>query len=83
MRAGQAVRGAALVVRLAPLVVAVGETFHDRPLSLFPEEAVVARSVEKRQREFTTVRHCAREALADLGRTPAASRAGRRGSWAA
>ncbi|MBD0693600.1 4'-phosphopantetheinyl transferase [Streptomyces sp. CBMA123] len=31
------------------------------------EEAAVARAVDKRRREFTTVRHCARTALARLG----------------
>lgn len=35
---------------------------------LFPvEEAIVERSVEKRRREFTTVRACAREAFVQLG----------------
>lgn len=31
------------------------------------EEAVIARAVAKRKREFTTARHCARQALAKLG----------------
>jgi 4'-phosphopantetheinyl transferase EntD len=35
---------------------------------LWPEEeALVANAVEKRKREFTTARHCARQALARLG----------------
>jgi 4'-phosphopantetheinyl transferase EntD len=35
---------------------------------LFPEEeAVISTAVEKRRREFTSVRHCARRALAALG----------------
>jgi 4'-phosphopantetheinyl transferase EntD len=38
---------------------------------LFPEEeAAVARAVDKRRREYTTVRHCARRALAELGHGP-------------
>ncbi|MEV2255116.1 4'-phosphopantetheinyl transferase superfamily protein [Streptomyces sp. NPDC050147] len=38
---------------------------------LFPEEEqVVARAVDKRRKEFTTVRQCARSALAELGLPP-------------
>lgn len=54
---------------LAP-PVAVMESFGDpaEPPPLFPEEErVIARAVDGRRREFTTVRHCAREALAALG----------------
>jgi 4'-phosphopantetheinyl transferase EntD len=53
---------------LPPAVVAV-EAFQDPPgVALFPaEEAAVARAVAKRRSEFTTVRHCARTALAGLG----------------
>lgn len=49
------------------------EAFEEvRGVELFPEElALVRKAVEKRQREFTTVRACARSALADLGRPPA------------
>ncbi|MER5894248.1 4'-phosphopantetheinyl transferase superfamily protein [Streptomyces sp. NPDC001876] len=57
---------------LPPLVTAV-DTFHDsaEPF-LFPEEeALVAKAVAKRRHEFTTVRHCARTALASYGRPPA------------
>ncbi|WP_329209891.1 4'-phosphopantetheinyl transferase superfamily protein [Streptomyces sp. NBC_00683] len=57
---------------LPPLVTAV-DTFHDsaEPF-LFPEEeALVARAVAKRRHEFTTVRHCARTALASYGLPPA------------
>ncbi|MER7008109.1 4'-phosphopantetheinyl transferase superfamily protein [Dactylosporangium sp. NPDC000555] len=40
---------------------------------LWPEEeALVAGSVEKRRLEFTTARHCARQALAGLGVPPVA-----------
>ncbi len=39
---------------------------------LFPEEErLLGQAVEKRRLEFTTVRHCAREALARLGLPPA------------
>ncbi|WP_406691129.1 4'-phosphopantetheinyl transferase superfamily protein [Saccharopolyspora sp. ID03-671] len=45
------------------------ELFTDPPEArLFAEEtAVVARAVDKRRREFTAVRHCARTALAEIG----------------
>ncbi len=56
---------------LAPPVVGA-EVFDDPPeLELFAaEEAVVARAVDKRRREFATVRRCARAALAQLGVPP-------------
>ncbi|WP_280922828.1 4'-phosphopantetheinyl transferase superfamily protein [Streptomyces sp. MZ04] len=57
---------------LAAAPVAVVETLED-PADpfLFPEEAdVVAKAVEKRRREFATVRQCARAALAGLGVPP-------------
>lgn len=59
---------------LLPAEVAVAEAFDDpEDAVLFPgEEAVIARSVAKRQREFTTTRHCARIALARLGMPPTA-----------
>jgi len=49
------------------------ELFEDpSDLSLLPaEEALVSRSVPKRRNEFTTVRHCARLALRELGVPPA------------
>jgi 4'-phosphopantetheinyl transferase EntD len=49
--------------------VAAVEAFDDPPDAvLFPEEeAVVAAAVDKRRREFTTARVCARAALASLG----------------
>jgi len=52
-----------------PPAVAVAESFGDIPgARLFPEEeAVVARAVDKRRREFTTARACARTALGALG----------------
>jgi 4'-phosphopantetheinyl transferase EntD len=49
--------------------VAAAEAFSDAPgVTLFPEEeAVVAKAVGKRRREFTTARGCARIALARIG----------------
>ena len=57
---------------LAPGVVGV-DTVADVPEAwMLPEEAaVVARAVDKRRREFGTVRHCARRAMAELGLPPA------------
>lgn len=47
---------------------------------LYPAEAeAVAKAVPKRQREFTTVRLCAREALAELGQPPVPLLPGKRG----
>jgi 4'-phosphopantetheinyl transferase EntD len=43
------------------------------------EEAVVRQAVERRRREFTTARWCARQAMARLGRPPAAVLHGPRG----
>jgi 4'-phosphopantetheinyl transferase EntD len=66
---------------LPPGVVAE-ETFTDvsGPV-LFPaEEAVLARSVDKRRREFTTGRACARAALARLGVPPVPILPGERGA---
>jgi 4'-phosphopantetheinyl transferase EntD len=53
---------------LPPDVVCVA-AYDDPPdAALLPEEEpVIARAVDKRRREFTTVRHCARRALATLG----------------
>lgn len=66
---------------LPPAVVAV-EAYDDAaPVELFPEErAIVARAVDKRRREFTTVRGCARQALAQLGYDPAPILPGQRGA---
>jgi 4'-phosphopantetheinyl transferase EntD len=48
--------------------------------TLFPdEERIVGNAVEKRRREFTTARACARAALAQLGFPPIAIPAGERG----
>ncbi|MFE5582857.1 4'-phosphopantetheinyl transferase [Kitasatospora sp. NPDC056531] len=54
---------------LLPDVVVTEVAYDDPPEArLEPaEEAVIAKAVDKRRREFTTVRHCARAALARLG----------------
>ncbi|MEU9074616.1 4'-phosphopantetheinyl transferase [Kitasatospora sp. NPDC004745] len=54
---------------LLPDTVVTEVAYGDPPEArLEPEEAeAVARAVEKRRREFTTVRHCARTALTRLG----------------
>lgn len=65
--------GRGLIARILPPVVAVVETRGPLPgAALLPEEeALVARAVAKRREEFTTVRSCARQALAQLGLPPA------------
>lgn len=64
---------------LLPEVVAVEETDSDVcETALFPEEhSCVVDAVEQRRREFTTVRYCARRALAQLGHPPVALVPGR------
>ncbi|WP_308441107.1 4'-phosphopantetheinyl transferase family protein [Planosporangium mesophilum] len=66
---------------LPPQVVAV-ESFVDTGEDvLYPEErAVIARAVDRRRREFATVRACARTALARLGVPPAPILPGTRGA---
>lgn len=66
----------AMADRPLPVGVAFAEAFTDTgaasSIRLFPEEeAYIAGAVEKRRREFTTVRGCARQALRELGRPPA------------
>ena len=67
-----------LIERVLP-AVAVGEEVHGDPppaagqRALFPaEEREVAGAGDKRRREFTTARRCARRALARLGLAPVA-----------
>ncbi|MGW2231406.1 4'-phosphopantetheinyl transferase family protein [Streptomyces formicae] len=71
-----------LAALLSAVPVTVVETRVDPPDAvLFPEEAaVVANSVAKRRDEFTTVRHCARTALAGIGVPPAPILPGQRGA---
>ncbi|MET8700459.1 4'-phosphopantetheinyl transferase superfamily protein [Kitasatospora sp. NPDC004723] len=58
-----------MISELLPEAVVVETAYSDPPEArLEPEEqAAVARAVESRRREFTTVRHCARLALTRLG----------------
>ncbi|MFJ4918667.1 4'-phosphopantetheinyl transferase [Streptomyces sp. NPDC088725] len=57
---------------LPDAVACVGRTDDVTVPDLFPEEeALLERAVLKRRREFTTARHCARRALAELGVAPA------------
>ncbi|WP_084965822.1 4'-phosphopantetheinyl transferase family protein [Thermoactinospora rubra] len=58
-----------MLEKILPPGFAVSESLADvADAELFPEEeAIVARAVDKRRREFATVRACAREALARLG----------------
>jgi len=70
-----------MIEKILPAGVAYAEAFTDPPDNvLFPEEeALLARAVDKRRREFATARGCARRALADLGVTPAPILRGERG----
>ncbi|MEU3168555.1 4'-phosphopantetheinyl transferase superfamily protein [Streptosporangium sp. NPDC006930] len=71
-----------MIEKILPPWVASSERFEDPPdVVLFPEEEeAVARAVEKRRREFGTARHCARQALAELGLPPAPILPGERGA---
>lgn len=72
-----------MIEELLPASTAVAEAFHDPvdPPPLFPEEErLVANSVDRRRREFGTVRACARSALARLGVPPAPILPGTRGA---
>jgi 4'-phosphopantetheinyl transferase EntD len=71
-----------VIEEILPAAVAAVEAFDDPPDALlYPEEeAVVARAVDKRQREFTSARVCARAALATLGLPPAPILPGQRGA---
>jgi 4'-phosphopantetheinyl transferase EntD len=72
----------ALLARIVPDVVAAEEAFEDpEHVPLFPaEEELIAKAVEKRRREFSTARHCARAALTRLGLPPAPILPGKRGA---
>ena len=63
-----------MMAELLPESVVTVEAFGDtwpEGATLYPEEeALVARAVEKRRREFTTVRVCARAAMEKLGVAP-------------
>jgi 4'-phosphopantetheinyl transferase EntD len=67
--------------RILPSAAVAAEASDDeRTVSLFPEEeAMMARAVDKRRREFATGRDCARRALGRLGVTAGPLLAGDRG----
>jgi 4'-phosphopantetheinyl transferase EntD len=70
-----------VIEEILPERVVAVETRHDRAdVQLFPEEErILGQAVEKRRREFTTSRACAREALAELGFRATPILAGQRG----
>jgi 4'-phosphopantetheinyl transferase EntD len=71
-----------VIEEILPTGVSYAEAFADPPDAvLFPEEAaIVAKAVDKRRREFTTGRSCARSALRGLGMAPAPILTGKRGA---
>ncbi len=71
-----------MLADIVPAQVAADEGFEDvLDAALFPEEeAVLARAVDKRRREFTTARACARAGLARLGVPPVPILPGLRGA---
>jgi 4'-phosphopantetheinyl transferase EntD len=71
-----------VIEEILPGEVSAVEVYGDLPEAvLFPEEeAVIARAVDKRRREFTAARACARAALARLGQPPVAILPGTRGA---
>jgi 4'-phosphopantetheinyl transferase EntD len=68
---------------ILPPCVAAEEAFGDRPDTVLfaEEEEVIAKAVDKRRREFTTARACARAALAKIGVPAVPIVPGPRGSW--
>jgi 4'-phosphopantetheinyl transferase EntD len=69
-----------MLEQILPASAAVVATREDLEAALCPEEeTVVRRAGEKRRREFTSARACAREALARLGQPPQAIPSGPRG----
>lgn len=71
-----------MLEELLPGIAAVVDTTSDHEDAvLFPEEReLVAKAVPKRIREFTTTRHCARQAMRTLGVAPVAIARGERGA---
>ena len=71
-----------MLEEILPATVACAETFSDPPdAKLFPPEAeIVERVSDKRRREFTAGRECARIALGKLGVAPAPILIGERGA---
>ena len=71
-----------MIEEILPATVASAETFTDPPdADLFPQEAeIVERVSDKRRREFTAGRECARIALGKLDVAPAPILIGERGA---
>ncbi|MFG1682493.1 4'-phosphopantetheinyl transferase [Nonomuraea sp. NPDC049269] len=70
-----------MIEQILPATVEAYDTFEDPPgTMLFPEEELlIKRAVEKRRREFTTARLCARKAMERLGMAPVPVLSGLRG----
>ncbi|MDQ3900309.1 MAG: 4'-phosphopantetheinyl transferase superfamily protein, partial [Actinomycetota bacterium] len=70
-----------MIEKILPAAVASAEALEDPPDAvLYPGEAeLISRAVDKRRREFRTVRQCARRALRQLGLPPVAVLRGERG----
>ena len=70
-----------LIGRILPDGVVAAELFEDPPgLAPHPqEEALIAKAIEKRRREFIGARHCARQAMRRLGVDPSPVLKGERG----
>jgi 4'-phosphopantetheinyl transferase EntD len=71
-----------VIEKLMPAGVACRDTTEDVAEStMFPEEAAhVGKAVDKRRREYATVRDCARQAMASLGLPPVPLLSGERGA---
>lgn len=69
-----------MIEEILPAAVVAEDTRADLEVELFPAELEsMGRAVEKRRREFTTARACARRALERLGVEPCAIANGERG----
>lgn len=70
-----------MIESLFPRGVGTSEAFGDPDdARILPaEESLVSQAVEKRRREFTTARHCGRQALGKLGIAPVPIMRGERG----
>lgn len=71
-----------MIEEILPAAVTTAESFTDPPdATLFPQEAaIVERASDKRRREFTAGRECARIALGKLGIAPVPILIGERGA---
>ncbi|GAA3959781.1 4'-phosphopantetheinyl transferase family protein [Gordonia caeni] len=70
-----------MIELLFPRGVAAAEAFGDPDgAAILPaEESLISQAVDKRRREFTTARHCGRQALGQLGIEPVPILRGERG----